>query len=219
MQHLNDINYPTQNMNSPGCCNPINWKDEECMDYVYDLLAPLPVQLISFDAVKANDRVKMEWSTASEFQNRHFEIERSADGAQFYPIGQIPSATASGIQNYIFWDPAPLSGHDYYRLRQVDLDGTVHYLGIRYVAFDGETTLQLSPNPVVEGELTVSNVSETGVLELLDASGRVMLQYHVDEDDLGVNGAVLDVQSVPKGFYTVRWYDSKRQMAAKMVRE
>lgn len=219
MQHLNDINYPNQNMNSPGCCNTINSKDEECMDYVYDLLLPLPVELVSFDAVKANDRVKMEWSTASEFQNRHFEIERSANGAQFYPIGQVPSAAASGVQHYIFWDPAPLSGHNYYRLRQVDLDGTAHYLGIRYIVFDGETTLRLSPNPVVQGELTVSNVSETGVLELLDASGRVMLQYHIDEDDLGIRGAVLDVRSIPKGFYTVRWYDSKRQMAAKMVRE
>ncbi|MFZ4634066.1 MAG: T9SS type A sorting domain-containing protein, partial [Saprospiraceae bacterium] len=219
MQHLNDINYPNQNMNSPGCCNPIGSKDEECMDYVYDLLAPLPVQLVVFEAVKANNRVKIEWTTASEFQNRHFDIERSADGAQFYPIGQMPSAADLGGKTYTFWDQAPLSGHNYYRLRQVDLDGTVHLLGIRQVTFDGQTTLQISPNPATKDQLIVSNVLEQGVLELLDASGRVMLQYHLDEDDLGKRGAVLDIQSLPKGFYTVRWYDSTRQMAAKMVRE
>lgn len=85
----------------------------------------IPVELTSFTA-KANDNViSLEWSTATEVNNKGFEIERSIDNAPFTVVAFIEGkGTSSETQAYRFTDNASVSGNYTYRLRQIDFDGT-----------------------------------------------------------------------------------------------
>lgn len=82
-----------------------------------------PVKLLSFTGKEATNGVRLNWSTASEQNNSHYEIYRSADGQSFAKIGSVKgNGTTNEVLNYSFTDVSPLSGTAYYRLRQVDFD-------------------------------------------------------------------------------------------------
>lgn len=85
----------------------------------------LPVQLLSLVATAAQEEVILEWVTASEQNSGYFAIERSADGVVFEQIGQMEAAgNSSTAVHYNFVDEQPNTGINYYRLKQMDLDGS-----------------------------------------------------------------------------------------------
>jgi hypothetical protein len=93
---------------------------------------PLPVQLISFTATVVNGTsVRLDWTTISETNNYGFEIQRSPDNENAYttlPNSFIPGhGTTLEPQHYSYVDETAAPAHWYYRLRQIDLDGSVHY--------------------------------------------------------------------------------------------
>jgi len=82
-----------------------------------------PVKLLSFTGKEATNGVRLNWSTASEQNNSHYEVYRSADGQSFTKIGSVKgNGTTNEVLNYSFTDLSPLSGTAYYKLRQVDFD-------------------------------------------------------------------------------------------------
>jgi hypothetical protein len=88
----------------------------------------VPVQLIYFKGKAENERVRLNWATATEINSDYFKVERSIDLKEFTPIGQIASAGDSRQRiEYNFLDETPLPGVNYYRLRQVDKDGTLDF--------------------------------------------------------------------------------------------
>src|SRR5690606_29273558 len=79
----------------------------------------LPIELLRFDAIPGESDVKLEWETATELNNSHFEVERSADGRNFQQIGTVGGhGTTSQVIAYEFTDNSPLSGKSFYRLKQ-----------------------------------------------------------------------------------------------------
>lgn len=97
----------------------------------------LPVNLVSFTAKKQNNGVQLKWVTASEQNNRQFEILRSANGKDFNLLEtKSGRGTAQGTATYFYQDTKPLSGVNYYQLRQVDFDGNTNDLGVAAVNFE-----------------------------------------------------------------------------------
>ena len=95
----------------------------------------LPVQFLRVSAVRLNDQVRVEWSTAEEFNNSHFEIERSSNGNTWSQIGRVESAgNSTSVQQYSFVDISPVDAARYYRVSQVDQDGNVTFTPICTVA-------------------------------------------------------------------------------------
>ena len=85
----------------------------------------LPVELLFFDAEVMNYGVQLSWATASELNHESMIIERSIDGREFESIGEIKGeGNTQSLSNYQFMDYYPESGKNYYRLRQIDLDGS-----------------------------------------------------------------------------------------------
>ncbi len=116
----------------------------------------LPITLIYFTAKQNNSQVVLQWATASETDNEYFSLEKSRDGQQFNEIGRVAGAgTSTGKLTYQFTDDFPFGGTSYYRLKQVDLDGTFTYS--RLVAVNSEVTaaLRIYPNPLTQNELWV----------------------------------------------------------------
>ncbi|HNR55646.1 MAG TPA: T9SS type A sorting domain-containing protein [Flavobacteriales bacterium] len=114
----------------------------------------LPVELLYFRAIPDGEEVRLDWATASEFDNDHFTIQRSRDGVDFQDLAHIPGAGYS--QHTLFYDkqdPHPYAGLSYYRLIQTDTDGTFDISPVVAVRMD-EHDWSFYPNPT-EGNLTI----------------------------------------------------------------
>ncbi len=141
----------------------------------------LPVELLSFDGRADGDAVQLEWITASESGSSHYLVERSFDGYTFQTIGQVQAAgTSYSTLAYAFVDPQPVRGVNYYRLKQVDLDGTTDLSDLVAVTFaQGVSAGKPYPNPTatrINIDLTLTGDAELTV-QLMDATGRLVRSY------------------------------------------
>ncbi|MBU3742429.1 MAG: hypothetical protein FGM24_09125, partial [Candidatus Kapabacteria bacterium] len=91
----------------------------------------VPVELVSFSVIGNGEGVTLKWTTASEVNNQGFEIQRSGDRINFIPIASVEgNGTATGHRDYTYLDISPEGGLNYYRLKQIDLNGDYKYSGV-----------------------------------------------------------------------------------------
>jgi hypothetical protein len=153
--------------------------------YLTGSAAPLPVELVAFTADMKGRDLALAWRTASEKNSARFEVERSTDGREFVRIGEVAAqGTTTRPTDYAFLDPlTPIPAYPhtllYYRLRQVDLDGTANYSPVRSVLVGGKELLTLYPNPA-RSAVAVGGVSAGAMVEVFDALGRVVAQATAD---------------------------------------
>jgi hypothetical protein len=144
--------------------------------------AALPIELTTFTAVRKEKSVLLEWETAGEINNDYMAVERSGDAKFFTEIGKKEGAGNSNTTlRYQLEDMAPLSGINYYRLRQVDYDGTINYSKIISVNFNGTAgapTIALYPNVVKKGgsmEIDLVNFpSQQMTFRILNSQGQIV---------------------------------------------
>ncbi|MBY0424183.1 MAG: hypothetical protein K2Q22_00980, partial [Cytophagales bacterium] len=121
----------------------------------------LPVTFLEVDAKVFQNFVKVEWVTANESNNSHYEIERSLDGVSYIRIGTVKGATNSGIPlSYFFNDNSPVKGVSYYRIKQVDLNGSFTYSKVVSVLIGG-ISVDIYPNPT-DGMVNLGINSSSG---------------------------------------------------------
>ena len=141
------------------------------------LADPLPVTFLDFFAGSENKKIKLSWKTANEFNNDRFEIERANDGISFSKIGEIRGhGNSSVLQQYTFYDEQPLTGKNFYRLKQVDIDGRYEYSTIELILVDDPRIFVVYPNPVSSrGIINIyiaSQVRKRVKILVYDMSGR-----------------------------------------------
>lgn len=164
--------------------------------------SPLPIELTRFDVEEENENtVAIRWTTASESNNDHFEIERSADGMNWNGIGKISgTGNSNSTTVYESMDYSPLEGLSYYRLVQTDRDGnSTIFPAVSIERSFPITEISVYPNPVSE-RLTVrpGMADHSYSVELFDLSGRIYSSATMN------NGtATIDVSSIPDGSYYV----------------
>jgi len=111
----------------------------------------LPVRLLTFTGDKTDNRVVLKWVTAYEKNSSHFIVQRSLNGVEFYEIGKVQAnGNSSTTQEYTFSDVTLPSGNLYYRLQQVDADGSTAYSAVVLIksSRDKENGVSVYPNPV-----------------------------------------------------------------------
>ncbi|MEM1216626.1 MAG: T9SS type A sorting domain-containing protein [Bacteroidota bacterium] len=163
---------------------------------------PVELTLLAAEAKGATSRVY--WQTASEENSDYFLLERSADGRIFQEISKVTAAGFSqSLLDYEWVDAQPLSGKNYYRLRQVDFDGTVHDHGIVTVDFAGITDRPLLfPNPVVD-HTTINWYHTAHTLRITDATGREVRRLGLDNGAEG-GSQNLNLSDLPQGVYLLQ---------------
>ena len=108
----------------------------------------LPITLINFSGTQSNNGNQLNWKTASEKNNSHFDLERSEDGKRFEKIITIKAnGNTNAQQSYSYLDKASPFEITYYRLKQVDIDGKFNYSNTIAVQSDYEEKFSLYPNP------------------------------------------------------------------------
>jgi len=145
----------------------------------------LPVELTRFSGQTIDNRYNhLDWITSAEMNNNHFELERSADGMSFEKIGEVAGhGTSQEAHSYAFDDVNPMNGVNYYRLKQVDNDGTYSYSNVVPLTITSTQTLDVSLNPnVTRDNFNVEiNTEEAhyGYLTITDIQGRVINQINI----------------------------------------
>ena len=144
---------------------------------------PLPVDMMSFTAVKKNGTVVLDWSTASEKNNNKFVIERSTDGINWVSIGEVMAiGNTNSISNYTFTDVDPLDGTSYYHLHQIDINGSAT-VSKTLVVLTSSQLVSVSPNPF-DGVLTImTNIKGNINVSMLDVLGRSLYEITKDVED------------------------------------
>lgn len=152
----------------------------------------LPVELTSFTVTTEGGKNHLTWATASETNNKGFDIERSRDGETFQAIGTVKAIGKAG--NYNFTDAEPVNGTNYYRLRQIDNDGTETYSKVVSVNNKGGKSLKVYPTLVSNGVLTVD--TEGGDYAIYNIVGQQVQS--------GKTTQRLDVSTLAKGTYILK---------------
>ncbi len=182
----------------------------------FELQSVLPVELIAFSAKIVREDVLLSWTTASEKNNDYFEVERSADGRTFKYLETIKGAgTTTLARHYQTNDHNPINGINYYRLKQVDFDGTTTYSDIVTVEIKSEK-IELFPNPVAGTlYLRMSDLSTREVeFQITDLTGRTMLMGATEINEGIVTIPLSEVGSFPLGTYMVRVYSASHPIAS-----
>ena len=191
--------------------------------------APLPVELTRFTAEPLGEDALLKWATASEKNNDHFEVEVSVNGQVFNRISQVAGqGSTTQPHEYRFTDKnisRYATDPVYYRLRQVDADGTATYSPVRAVRVSGlaEFTAQLYPNPSHDSQVptVLVRTSSAGSVcwELADPLGRTLLRQTA-EVPVGTTALSLNVASALRsGVYLLRIQQGQQLKTLKVVRE
>lgn len=208
---------PNGGANLPA--NTVTTSPTNTFDMVWALVqgsTPLPVELLAFDAVPDGNDVRCSWATASEQQNDHFTVERSADGALFEDIGTVAGAGDSqSTLYYSFLDRAPLTGLSYYRLRQTDIDGTESRSQAVVVWMGGPAAdLVVFPDPATS-VLFIAGASTTAErVNVLDMAGRCVISSAAWS-----TSDAIDIADLPAGTYTLEILDHGARRAARFIKQ
>ena len=167
----------------------------------------LPVRFLQFTGQARGAVVDLAWTTATEVNSSHFIVERSADGSNYLPIGRIGAAGASALPiNYAFVDPAPVTGMNYYRLQQVDLDGKAVWSNTVGVLFRAtRVPIQVFPNPANEllNVLVDVPLEHGSSWRFMDASGRTISTGTAQAQGNDERSILLNTNALEPGSYMV----------------
>ncbi|HVM90033.1 MAG TPA: T9SS type A sorting domain-containing protein [Puia sp.] len=173
---------------------------------IYGSSSPLPVTFISFTANQQNNTAILDWITTNEIKNNRFEIEKSTDAVNYTTIGTVLAATdASNVHNYIFKDISPAEGKNYYRLKQIDIDGNYSYSEVALIVFDesAKPVINLYPNPANINQnitLSVGTRYQQMTVKIINTSGHVQFVQSFNN----INGSVtLNPNNLERGIYFV----------------
>lgn len=114
--------------------------------------AVLPIKLTGFNVVREGKKIRVEWSTSSEQNNDHYELQRSSDAKTWKTIASIKGNNTASSNTYKVYDERPLNGINYYVIRQFDVDGRSSQSNVKFVKMPGANSIiSVYPNPSHSG--------------------------------------------------------------------
>ncbi|MEO6541430.1 MAG: T9SS type A sorting domain-containing protein, partial [Ferruginibacter sp.] len=174
---------------------------------------PLPVSLVSFEAIRQTSKVLLQWITEHELNAGTYIVERSADGINYTAIGSKPAFNNNQRNNYSLTDMQPLPGLNLYRLKMIDKDGSFRYSPIRKINFNNAgDDITVYPNPVADAKIFIASSGNSTSAVLFDAAGRTIRSYK-----LGGRSNTLDVSGIARGAYQLRIFTENTVHTEKII--
>jgi hypothetical protein len=183
---------------------------------VSDAFSPLPITLRTFTGQQKERVAWLEWTTSSEKSNAGFEVERSADASEFETIGFVPALSSpQAINHYTFTDDG-LGQGQYYRLRQLDIDGQYTLSKILFV--EGSVTASLWPNPAIDRVHLTLPTKNSAELKLFSFDGMLLKQTKGSPDQLEMQlNRWLAI--LPVGLYSLQIWQDGRLLPLRMMKQ
>ena len=164
------------------------------------LSTPLPLTWLSFTATKQNQTALLQWATAQEQNTRNFSVQHSFNGINWSGIGLLPAiGSNNSYSNYNYIHSNPVTGINYYRILQTDLDNRNSYSNIRTLNFiASDEPFNIQGNPVTNGVLTLQ-VNTANKLALYTTDGKLLWLKYVNAGTKNI-----DVSRYTKGTYLLK---------------
>ena len=174
---------------------------------------PLPVQFLNVTARQKGTGVAIDWATASEFNNKYFEVEKSIDGGLSWSVINTTPSKGNGsvTKSYNSYDAKPVSGLNYYRIRQVDNDGLSKYsTTVVYKLNIVHTTVSVLANPfntnIIVDFLSTHNQVVNG--RLIDMAGKLILSQQITITKGSFRKIMEGVSQLNRGMYILQITDA-----------
>ena len=183
----------------------------------------LPVELLYFKAAADQGHANLTWATASETNNRHFQVQKQV-GEAWENIGTIKGhGTTIEKQTYNFQDPDVKAGQTYYyRLKQVDFDGSYAYSDVKAVTLDGRASSAISihPNPVsAQLHLTVNTKTSRNMEVVIQNIYGQQVYQGAMTTQAAANEQTLPVSQLSPGQYVIQLRGDERVVQKQFVKQ
>jgi len=151
--------------------------------------APLPVELLSFKAINTHEGISLNWITTREINNSGFEVQFSTDTQPWEDLGFIQGqGSFDGENTYKFLHANPVRGNNYYRLKQIDVNGAVDYSDAVSLYSSGLGVLSIYPNPSFD-KLTIEGIQIQGSkYRIMDNAGRIVQNADLTTEQIDISG-------------------------------
>lgn len=175
----------------------------------------LPVTLVDFTVKIDGNQARLQWQTAMEQNNGGFEIYRSGDDKRFVKLTEIAGKNVASL--YSFIDKNPLNGNNYYRLVQLDRNGTSTELGEKALRFDFSVAeVTVYPNPTANRASIAFQSGKYNVLSLIGIDGSVLQKQGLT---IGQSEVVIELSSYPVGIYFVKLTGADGSVVCKVLKK
>ena len=175
--------------------------------------SPLPVELTRFDAIAKDQSVNVSWATASEKNNDHFDVQRSTTGDAFETIGNVKGqGNSTTAHEYAFVDIRPLAGLSYYRLRQVDTDGSSDFSPVATVQSAAGQKAIAFPNPST-GTITLPALDGLINYRIYNNIGQTLLSGQA------IGNEQFDITKIPRGTFFLELTSQSGRTTQRLMRE
>ena len=178
---------------------------------------PLPVEFLNVAAHQKGSGVAIDWSTASEFNNKYFDVEKSTDGGYAWSVVSTMQSKGNGTdtKNYEAYDARPVVGVNYYRIKQVDLDGNSKYSVTAVFKLNiVKTDVSVLANPF-NNNITVDFLSthnQVVYARLFDISGKQMLSQQLAIAKGSARKIINEVNNLNRGMYILHIVDENGEV-------
>lgn len=188
----------------------------QSFSYTRTTLSTLPVLLSEFTGHKTGNMNVLNWTSSTENNFSHYNIQRSGNGTDFITLGRVDSRSINGNSStdldYSYTDAHPAPGHNSYRLEQVDKDGQNRYSPvIDLFNRNSVNTVFISQNEA--GDLVNINISttknSTATVKLADMNGRIVKVINASIMN-GMNNLQLRLDNMAGGIYVIQVYEDAR---------
>jgi hypothetical protein len=171
--------------------------------------APLPAQLVSFNAKQENQfRIVLSWSTLQEINMKKINVEKSYNGTTWQPIGEVsPKGSANEQSKYVYHDDKPSEGLNYYRLKNSDQDGHFEYSNVVQVNFkESVSNFSVYPNPAKDkiSIYTKGVIGQDIQIQLFQKNG-ILIQHKIMQSG---NVQTMNISDLSNGIYFIRILDA-----------
>ena len=176
--------------------------------------APLPIRVNLFSAQKINSSVKIKWNVQQDQNTSYYVIERSADARDWTTLSTTQATGGAGNFDYYTTDNSPAKAMNYYRMKEVDIDGRSQYSDVRAISFSNDAMISINPNPAndyININLVKTNNNPV-TIQLCDVSGKMISQQNTTEGLVRLN-----IQQAIKGIYFIRIIDGDNVQTQKVV--
>ncbi len=173
--------------------------------YSFRPSAVLGLNFLDFNGTLKDKKAVLNWKTSDEINTKDFEVERATNNADFVTLGTVAAANiAATINTYNFIDNDPGTPYNYYRIKEVDIDGKITYSRIIRIDFSNQFAVQLLPNPVHNKlQLLFSGMqgNRKAELSIFNVSGSKMKQMPVTLTNQKLE---VDVSALSPGMYILK---------------
>ncbi len=180
---------------------------------------PLSVDFLHFTAEKREEVAVLSWATATEENNAYFEVEHSLDGVFFESIGWVEGkGNSTERTEYNFTHSKPANGLNYYKLKQVDFDGSFSYSNTEVVSFGKETSIRVVPT-LAQNEILLlmdNPFNKELSMEVFAVNGQKVMDVAIPQKAQMVS---VNISELPAGSYFVRLVNDSKVFTERFIKQ